>query len=339
MPAVDRRGVVALGDEPVGELVDLLPCPGEHQRGGGVLDVEDPSQRGRLVRPANDIGDLADLGRSLASAALRPDRDPDRVAQVAFRDPGDLGRDRGREERRLAPLGRRGQDRLEVLGEAHVEHLVGLVEDHDLDRVEGNGAALEVVDHPTRRRDDHVDAAAQAPQLLPERLAAVDRQDPGGERFAIAMDRLGDLHRELAGRDEDKGPRAAVAGSHRGDALEHRQGEGRGLARPGGGLGQDVPALEQRRDARPLDRCRLFVAERTKRAEQRRVEGEAAKPVDGVAGAVGQGGCGGHRLDIHMVIVADRGDHRCHPDAKASSTAPRGPSTMRGKCGLASRLR
>ena len=34
-------------------------------------------------------------------------------------------------------FGRRRQDRLEVLGEAHVEHLVGLVEDDDLDRRRG----------------------------------------------------------------------------------------------------------------------------------------------------------------------------------------------------------
>ena len=34
---------------------------------------------------------------------------------------------------------RRRQDRLEVLGEAHVEHLVGLVEDDDLDAVEVAG--------------------------------------------------------------------------------------------------------------------------------------------------------------------------------------------------------
>ena len=122
-------------------------------------------------------------------------------------------------------LGRRREDRLEVLGEAHVEHLVGLVEDDDLDAIEAQAAALEVVDRPARRRDDDVDAAAQAAQLLADRLAAVDRQDPGAELAAVLVERLGDLHRQLARRDEDERRRAALAGLPDGDALERRQRE------------------------------------------------------------------------------------------------------------------
>ena len=78
-------------------------------------------------------------------------------------------------------VGRRRQDRLEVVREAHVEHLVGLVEDDHADRVEAEAAALEVVDRAAGRGDDDVDAAPQAAQLLADRLAAVDRQDAGAE--------------------------------------------------------------------------------------------------------------------------------------------------------------
>ena len=50
---------------------------------------------------------------------------------------------------------------------------------------------------------------AQAAQLLADRLAAVDRQDPGAELAAVLAEGLGDLHRELAGRDEDERGRGA----------------------------------------------------------------------------------------------------------------------------------
>ena len=133
--------------------------------------------------------------------------------------------------------------------------------------VEVEAAARQVVDGAARGRDDDVHAAPQAAQLLADRLAAVDRQDPGPERAAVAMDRLGDLHRELAGRHEDErpGPAALPAGAcrHSGarDPLEERQRERGRLAGPGRRLGEDVPAGEQRRDRLALDRRRLLVAE------------------------------------------------------------------------------
>ena len=67
-----------------------------------------------------------------------------------------------------------------------------------------------MVDRAAGRRDDDVDAASQAAQLLADRLAAVDRQDPGAELAAVVVDRLGDLHRQLAGGDQDERRRAAA---------------------------------------------------------------------------------------------------------------------------------
>ena len=101
---------------------------------------------------------------------------------------------------------RRGpEDRLDVLGEAHVEHLVGLVEHDDADAVEPQRAAIDVVDRPARRGDDDVDAVAQGAELAADRLAAVDRQDPHAELAPVAVHRLGHLHGELAGRHQHEG--------------------------------------------------------------------------------------------------------------------------------------
>ena len=70
-----------------------------------------------------------------------------------------------------------GEDRLDVLGEAHLEHLVGLVEDEEAQLGEVEGALLEVVHDAAGRADDDVHAATQRGELDAVALAAVDRQD------------------------------------------------------------------------------------------------------------------------------------------------------------------
>ena len=77
------------------------------------------------------------------------------------------------------------------------------------DVVEAQAAALEVVDGSAGRRDDDIDARAEAAQLLADRLAAVDRQHAAPSARPYLLERLGDLHRELAGRDEDERRRGA----------------------------------------------------------------------------------------------------------------------------------
>ena len=58
--------------------------------------------------------------------------------------------------------GVRLEDRVEVLGETHVEHLVRFVEHEDVDGVEAERAAAQVIERPARRRDDDVAAALEA---------------------------------------------------------------------------------------------------------------------------------------------------------------------------------
>ena len=181
------------------------------------------------------------------------------------------------------------EDRLEVLGEAHVEHLVRLVEDDDPHAIEPEAAAGQVVDRPTRRRDDDVHTAPQAAELLADRLAAVDRDHACAHLAAVLGQGLGDLHRELARRHEDERRRAAVAGRADGDPLERRQRERGRLAGAGRRLGEEVAAGEQRRDRLALDRRRLLVAEGRDRAQESGVEFERCE-------AVGVG--------VHGVIVA-----------------------------------
>src|SRR4029079_307915 len=127
--------------------------------------VEETAQRGELVGSLDDVRDLADAGNAVARVLLRVDRDRDRRLEMAIGDPADGRRDRRREEGSLA-FGRDGpKDRLEIFGEAHVEHLVCLVEDDDSDGVEPEAAAGQVVDGPAGSRDDDVDSAPETAQL------------------------------------------------------------------------------------------------------------------------------------------------------------------------------
>jgi hypothetical protein len=75
--------------------------------------------------------------------------------------PAIRGGHRCREEHGLVSLRGVVEDRLDVLGEAHVEHLVGLVQDNGLHGAEAQRSALEVIDRAAGRGHDHVDATSE----------------------------------------------------------------------------------------------------------------------------------------------------------------------------------
>ena len=170
------------------------------------------------------------------------------------------------------------EDRLEVVGEAHVEHLVGLVEHHGPHRVEDQRLALEVVERAAGRGHHHVDAALERAQLLAVALPAVDREHARAQPAAVLVDRLGDLHGELARRHEHQrlrppGPRALGA-----EALQQGQGEGRGLAGAGRRLPEHVAPAEHLRNRLALDRRRLLVPQVGEHRDQLRTQPQLRKP-------------------------------------------------------------
>src|SRR4051794_1154655 len=259
-PTVQRLGAVAAPVQRLGELVDLLAGAAEHDRRSGRLDVQHPAQGGRLVRPRDDVRRLPDQRSLAGSGRLALDPHPDRLAQVAAGDAVDSGRHGRREQHGLPAVGGLRQDPLEVLGEAHVQHLVGLVEHDDLDRAEPQGAAREVVQCPSGSRHDDVDAALQLAQLAADRLTAVDGQHPGAEVAAVLVHRLRHLHAELTRGDQHQS-RGIVPARPRWRALQHRESERGRLAGAGCCLPQHVLSCQQVRDRLALDRRGLLVAE------------------------------------------------------------------------------
>ena len=108
-------------------------------------------------------------------------------------------------------------------------------------------------------------AAAERLDLGIHRDAAVDDGRAERDRPAVGPDALVDLHRELAGRDEDQGADRVAGRRERGvgvrpEAVEDRQREGGGLAGAGLGGGEDVAAGEDEGDGLRLDGRGLGVA-------------------------------------------------------------------------------
>jgi hypothetical protein len=81
-----------------------------------------------------------------------------------------------------ASLGEQLHDRLQRMDEAEVEHLVGLVEDEDLDSAKHQIALLDEVEQAARRRDEDVDSAGDVLAVLADRGAA----EHGGDAHQLA---------------------------------------------------------------------------------------------------------------------------------------------------------
>ena len=296
--AVERGGVPAAARQRLGEVVHLAPGPGEHERRGAVLEVQDPAERGRACRRGarrRRPGGPGPARRRRRASAWTWTRAGWR--RCALREARDLARDRRREQRGLADLAERAEDPLEVVGEAHVEHLVGLVEDDRVDVLEAERAAVEVVDRAARGRDHDVDAAREPVELGRDRLAAVDRHDADAElacrtcgsprRPASRARGSGRARAPSAGRPcrrrRRRGASTGPAGRPAlvepdGEALEDRQREGGGLAGAGGASARRSRPREQRRDRGELDRRGLLVAEVGERPQQALVEAERREP-------------------------------------------------------------
>ena len=174
----------------------------------------------------------------------------------------------------LATAGREAQDLLDVLEEAEVQHLVGLVE-HEVARgVQHERVAADQVQHAADGADHDLPAGAQLRLLGADRRAAEhgDRVDALG--LAVRAQRLRDLDAQLARRREHERLDLGVIGVH---GFHQGETERGGLARSGLRLADHVPALEQRWDRLLLDRARRFVADVAEGLEDRLGQAKVGK--------------------------------------------------------------
>ena len=161
--AVQRLGAVAVGVERLSEGIDLQPRAAEDDRGGRVFHLEDTVERRRFLSAADDVGDLADARHLAGPGLLTRNRDALRLIQVAFRNLQDARWQRRRKERRLARGGRLLEDRVDVFGEAHIEHLVGFVEHEDPYRIQVQRLAADAMTTSAPRSRARICCCIEAP--------------------------------------------------------------------------------------------------------------------------------------------------------------------------------
>jgi hypothetical protein len=228
--AEDDRLLGILGSQHLDEAIDLAPCGHLYE---GLLDCVD--------------GDL-----------LRGHLDRDGVVHIAVGEPLDRGRDGGREQRGLPAGGAEPQDALDLVDKAEIEHFVGLVEDDVAGSGEVQGAARDQVQRSPHGRHHDLGARSKPRLLRLDGLASEHSGDLNRQVLGVGPERLGHLDAELTGRRQDQ--RLGVA-RVRIDVLEHRQPEGRRLARPRLRLADHIVTGEQRGNGLFLNRRRVGVAE------------------------------------------------------------------------------
>ena len=215
------------------------------------LGLQDAADHLVLVERVRAVDDVLDVRLHRAFVGVGG-ADVDRVAHEAARECDDRARHGGREQHRVAAVGRLREELLDVGEEAEVEHLVGLVEHHLAHVLEIEQALAREVEQAARRADDDLRARLQLLDLTLVGLAAVDRHDVRRAALRGQLEILEHLHREFAGRHDHERLHARLGGGA--EALQQRQAEAEGLAGAGLRLADDVLALEREGDGLLLDR-------------------------------------------------------------------------------------
>ncbi len=135
--------------------------------------------------------------------------------------------------------------------------MVGLVQDGDLDGLEGHDALADQVLQAAGAGDDDIDAGTQGLFLAGLGDAAVDHGGVQAHGLGHRFDGRVDLGGQLTGRREDQAHRAAglaeVLGFPLSESCYKRDGEGDGLAGAGAAAAQDVASGQGVREGLDLD--------------------------------------------------------------------------------------
>ncbi len=239
----------------IGHLVHVLAGVAEHHRRFGRVPEQQPGERLLPVRRL----DLEEQVLDRRGFLLAVDGDFHRVIEQGARQFADGIGERGREQQALPLLVGAPGDLTDGLLEAHVEHAVGLVEHQGVEAVDLQRALAQVLLHAPRCADDDVGTMLQRADLRAEGHTATQGQYldvVGGARQTA--DLLGDLVGQLACRAQHQRLATEVA---RVERVQQADAEGGGLAAAGLGLGDQIPALENQRQAGGLDRRHLGIAD------------------------------------------------------------------------------
>lgn len=168
----------------------------------------------------------------------------------------DVSVQRGGEQQRLTTGAYLVEEFADLRHEAHVAHLVGLVQNRDLDIAEVAHALLDQVAQSPGRGDQNVDPPAQFVDLSGVGTSTHHIAHPDAEDTGVATQGIPCLVGQFPGGNQDQRLRAAGFGAAPGGAHQDRQAEGQGLARTRAAAAEDVQTVERIGDGRGLDRER-----------------------------------------------------------------------------------
>ena len=251
--AVQVLCVVPLALEVVRHHLRVRSGVGEDQRAVGILVLYHLHEIRGATHPGDHVVVVLHLIRG---DVLLHHGEELGLLHVALGVPLDVLGDGGREQQRLPRLGHVPHDLVQLTGEAHGEHLVGLVEHEGLKIAQIQGAAAQVIEHPPWGAHHGV-GELDLRHLLFHGGPAVDR---GGVE-PLVLRQLGELLRYLAGE--------LTGGAERQDlhalrlvpeVLDHGDAKGSGLAGPGLGLHHQIAAGADEGDGVRLDGGRVLIA-------------------------------------------------------------------------------
>ena len=238
--AMERLGIVPVFDQFVRHLLRLELRAAEDDGIDAGIIVDNTLQRKVFVFGIDQIIDMVDVLRAFIA---RADNNLLIIMQIVSSDLLYLLTHRSREEQRVTVLGHLLEDRVDTVGEAHVQHLVSLIEHHVADVVELHLATLHEVNETARGSHDDLRAMTQLVDLRADRRAPIHGDDVHvrdvlGKRVEV----IGNLQTQLACWTEDQ--RLCVFRRGIG-ALKHRDTVGCRLTGAGLCQGYDVVVLSK----------------------------------------------------------------------------------------------
>ena len=151
--AMQRIGIVAVLDQLVGNLLCLFTGTAEDDAVDIGVIVGNPFQGQVFVLCTDHEVDIPDI---LVSFVFPSDDDLFRLLHVFLGDGGNALRHGSREEQHVAGRGHLGQDRIDAVAKAHVQHFVCLIEDDITDMLQIDRLPFHQVQQTSRSSHDHM---------------------------------------------------------------------------------------------------------------------------------------------------------------------------------------
>jgi hypothetical protein len=157
------------------------------------------------------------------------------------------------------------------LGEAHIEHLVRLIQHQRLELRQVAQPLVDQIQQPPRCRHEDVDSGLERMDLVERADTAEDRGDAERQMTAQALKARGDLRDQFARRrqNQDSGAAHGRPAGRCCKAMQQRQRESGGLAGACLRHAEHVAAPQQHRDRLRLNGGRAGIAFLGQRAQQR----------------------------------------------------------------------